>query len=68
MYYISNLVNQRINIVKRVYIISMSRDRNLRQFAATYSNLPAPITLPGTIITYTIIVRKEGRRSAYIDF
>ena len=48
-------------------MISVSRDRNLQQSAATYSNLPIPITLPSTIITYTITARKKGRRSVYID-
>jgi len=67
-HYVSDLVNRRMNMAKRVYTISVSRDRNLRQSAATYGNLPAPITLPSTITTCTVTVRKEGRRSAYMDF
>ena len=52
----------------KLYTISTSYNRNLRQFAAIYSNLPIYITLPSTITTYAIIVRKEGKRSAYMDF
>jgi hypothetical protein len=40
---------------------------NLWQSVAIYGNLPVPITLLGTIITYTITARKEGKRSTYID-
>ena len=44
---------------------------NLQQSTAIYSNLPVPVTLPGTATAYTITVRKEGRKegrkSVYID-
>ena len=32
-----------------------------------YSNLPVPVTLPGTITTGTVTARKEGRTSIYMD-
>jgi len=47
------------------YTISTSRDRNLRQFAAIYGNLPIYITLPSTITTYAITARKEGEERIY---
>ena len=59
-YNVSDLVNRRVNIAKRVYTISVLRNRNLRQSATTYSNLPVPVTLPSTITTYAITARKEG--------
>ena len=40
---------------------------NLLQSAVIFSNLPVPIILPGTTTAYTVIVRKEGRKSIYID-
>ena len=40
---------------------------NLPQSTAIYRNLPVPITLPGTATAYTIIARKEGRKSTYMD-
>jgi hypothetical protein len=40
---------------------------NLQQSMVIYSNLPVPVTLLGTITTYTITARKEGKRSTYID-
>jgi hypothetical protein len=40
---------------------------NLRQSMVIYGNLPVPVTLLGTVITYTITARKEGKRSTYID-
>jgi hypothetical protein len=52
----------------KLYTISASRNRSLRQLTAIYSNLPVYITLPSTITTYIIIARKGGKRSAYMDF
>ena len=46
----------------------MSYGRNLQQFAAIYGNLPVPVILFSTIMTYTVTVKKEGKKSAYMDF
>ena len=46
----------------------MLYNRNLQQSAAICGNLPVPVTLLSTITTYTVIARKEGKRSVYIDF
>ena len=46
---------------------------NVRQYMAMYDNVRQYTAIcgnlgqSGTIITYTIIARKEGRKSAYID-
>ena len=69
-----------MSIVKKIYISLRGQaillkvidnlrlyDHDLRQFAVIYSNLPIPITLPNTIITYTVTAKKEGKRSIYID-
>ena len=40
---------------------------NLLQSAAIFSNLPVPVTLPSTATAYTVTVRKEGRKSVYIN-
>jgi hypothetical protein len=40
---------------------------NLRQSVAIYGNLPIPVTLLGTVTTYTVTARKEGKRSVYMD-
>ena len=40
---------------------------NLLQSVAISGNLPVPVTLPSTITACTITVKKEGRKSIYID-
>jgi len=41
----------------------------LYTISALYNrNLPVYVILPSIVTTYTVIVRKEGKRSAYIDF
>ena len=41
--------------------------RNLPQSIAISGNLPVPIILPSTATACTVTVRKEGRKSIYID-
>ena len=40
---------------------------NLLQSVVIFSNLPVPVILSSTTTAYTITVRKEGRKSVYID-
>ena len=35
---------------------------NLQQSLVIFSNLPVPVTLPGTATAYTVTARKEGRK------
>jgi hypothetical protein len=62
---------KRTSSITRSYIQSLyyiaAICSNIWQFIAICGNLPVPITLLSTIITYAVTARKEGKRSAYID-
>ena len=52
-------------MVKRIYI--SLKGQVTPQSIVISGNLLVPVTLPSTAIACTITVRKEGRKSAYID-